>query len=167
MTAEVRPATEADLPALTEIYNHYVATTHVTFDLHPFTVEQRRDWFGHYTSTGRHRLLVASVGSEVAGYATSGRFRAKAAYDTSVETTIYLHPDAVGAGIGRQLYAALFAELAGEDVHRAYAGIALPNDASLALHRGCGFAPIGTFREVGRKFGRWWDVMWLERPVGD
>ena len=167
MTAEVRPATEADLRALTEIYNHYVATTHVTFDLHPFTVGQRRDWFGRYASTGSHRLLVAARGPEVAGYATSGRFRAKAAYDTSVETTIYLHPDAVGAGIGRQLYAALFEELAGEDVHRAYAGIALPNDASLALHRAFGFAPIGTFREVGRKFGRWWDVTWLERPVGD
>ena len=166
MTAvSVRAGLAQDLPALTEIYNHYVERTHITFDLETFTVDARREWFQHYGETGRHRLLVAVDGDEVLGYATSGRFRDKAAYDTSVETTIYCRPGCSGRGIGSALYTALFDALRDEDVHRAYAGVALPNDASLTLHRRFGFAEIGTFREVGRKFGRYWDVTWLERPV--
>ena len=160
-----RPGQPGDLDALTRIYNYYVENTHVTFDLSPFTVEARWEWFGHYAATGRHRLLVAESAGEVLGYATSGRFRDKAAYDPSVETTVYCAPEAVGRGAGTALYDALFAELAGEDVHRAFAGVALPNDASLALHGRFGFTEIGTFGEVGRKFGKWWDVVWLERGM--
>ena len=84
-----RPGRLSDLNDLTRIYNHYVETTHITFDLAPFTVDQRREWFGHYGLTGRHRLLVAEEAGDVLGYATSGRFRDKAAYDPSVETTVY------------------------------------------------------------------------------
>ena len=160
-----RPGRLGDLEALTQIYNYYVENTHITFDLSPYTVEQRREWFGHYAETGRHRLLVAVSGEDVLGYATSGRFRDKAAYDPSVETTVYLAPEAVGRGAGTALYDALFAELASEDVHQAFAGVALPNEASLALHRRFGFTEIGTFREVGRKFGKRWDVTWLQRAV--
>jgi phosphinothricin acetyltransferase len=162
---EVRAGEESDLPALTALYNHYVENTHVTFDLEPYTVDERREWFGHYGRSGPHRLLVATAGGELLGYATSGRFRDKAAYLPSVETTVYCAPTATGRGVGTALYTALLAALAEEDVHRAFAGIALPNDASLALHRRLGFTEVGTFREVGRKFGRWWDVCWLERPV--
>ena len=161
---ETRVARADDLPALTRIYNHYVEHTHVTFDLEPFTVDERQEWFSHYAETGRHRLLVAeSANGEVVGYATSGRFRDKPAYGPSVETTVYCSPSAVGHGVGSALYSALFEALQGADVHRAYAGVALPNDASLALHRRFGFTEIGTFGEVGRKFGKWWDVTWLER----
>jgi phosphinothricin acetyltransferase len=160
-----RPGRLSDLNVLTRIYNHYVENTHITFDLVPFTVEARREWFGHYGLTGRHRLLVAEDAGDVLGYATSGRFRDKAAYDPSVETTVYCAPEAVGRGAGSALYEALFAELATEDAHRAFAGVALPNDASLALHRRFGFTEIGTFRDVGRKFDKWWDVTWLERPL--
>jgi phosphinothricin acetyltransferase len=162
----IRAGHDEDLAALTRIYNHFVENTHVTFDLEPFTVEARRDWFGHYALTGRHRLFVAeAAGGDVVGYATSGRFRDKPAYAPSVETTVYCAPDAVGSGVGSALYIALFEALGEEDVHRAYAGVALPNDASLALHRRFGFTEIGTFREVGRKFDKWWDVTWLERVV--
>jgi phosphinothricin acetyltransferase len=162
----IRAGREEDLVALTRIYNHFVKNTHVTFDLEPFTVDARREWFGHYATTGRHRLLVAeAAGSEVVGYATSGRFRDKPAYAPSVETTVYCAPQAIGLGVGSALYAALFEALQDEDVHRAYAGVALPNQASLALHRRFGFTEIGTFREVGRKFDKWWDVTWLERVV--
>ena len=161
----VRPGAPGDLPALTALYNHYVEHTHVTFDTVPFTVEQRQAWFAHYPATGRHRLLVAVVADEVLGYATSSRFRDKAAYDTSVETTVYVRAGDAGRGVGGALYTALFDVLQGEDVHRAYAGIALPNDASIALHRRFGFTDVGTYREVGRKLGRYWDVTWLEKSV--
>jgi phosphinothricin acetyltransferase len=161
----VRAGASADIPALTDIYNHYVVHSHVTFDLEPVTVEQRREWFGHYADSGRHRLLVAVDGDTLLGYATSSRFRDKPAYAPSVEATVYCHPDATGRGVGAVLYAELFRLLAGEDVHRAYAGIALPNDASLALHRRFGFTDVGTFTEVGRKFDRWWDVLWMQREV--
>ena len=162
---DIRSGQVADLSALTSIYNHYVEHTHVTFDTRPFTLEQRQQWLSHYATTGPHRLLVAVIDDEVAGYATSSRFRDKAAYDTSVETTVYVRHGEARRGVGRALYGALFEALRGEDVHRAYAGIALPNDASIALHETFGFTEVGTYREVGRKFGRYWDVTWWERPL--
>ena len=162
----VRPATDQDLEAINEIYNHYVTETHVTFDDEPMTVEGRCEWFGHYAETGRHRVLVATEGGEVTGFATSSRFRPKPGYLTSVETTVYLAPDATGKGAGTRLYAELFRRLDGEDLHRAYAGIALPNPASVALHARFGFKRVALFTEQGRKFGRYWDVAWFEKPLG-
>jgi phosphinothricin acetyltransferase len=162
----VRPATEDDLEAINEIYNHYVTETHVTFDDEPMTMEARREWFTHYAATGRHRVLVAAGGDTVIGYASSSRLRPKPGYLTSVETSVYLVPDATGRGAGRQLYAELFKAIEGEDVHRAYAGIALPNPASIALHERFGFKRVALFSEQGRKFGRYWDVAWFEKPLG-
>jgi len=162
---EVRYAEPDDLHALTEIYNHYVVNTAATFDIDVHTVEGRRAWFEHYQRTGRYRLLVAARGNEVVGYASSSPFRPRRAYDTSIEVTVYLHPDAIGGGIGSALYKRLFSELAGQDVHRAYAVIALPNPGSVALHAKFGFEPIGTMSEVGRKFDKWWDVLWMERSL--
>lgn len=162
---EVRYAVASDLPALTEIYNHYVVNTAVTFDIEPFTVDQRQEWFAHYRDTGPHQLLVAATGDEVVGYATSSRFRTKPAYDTSVEVTVYLDPGATGGGIGSALYGRLFAELSGQQLHRAYAAIAIPNEPSVALHRKFGFTETGTMTEVGRKFGKWWDVLWMECAI--
>jgi phosphinothricin acetyltransferase len=163
---QVRPGREADLQALTDLYNHYVRGTPITFDVEPLTLEQRRQWLLSHPEDGPHRLLVASQAGRVLGYATSSPFRPKAAYATSVEVTVYCAPDAGGRGIGTLLYASLFEALAGEDVHRAYAGIALPNEASGRLHARFGFRPIGVYREVGRKFGRYWDVAWFEKELG-
>jgi 2-haloacid dehalogenase len=161
----VRPGRRTDLPELTELYNHYVRETTHTFDLEPWSVEARAAWFEHYAETGRHRLLVAVESGRLLGYATSSTFRDKAAYRPSVETTIYLDAGATGRGVGSLLYQQLFVELTDEDVHRAYAGIALPNPASVALHRRFGFTDVGTFEQVGRKHGRWWDVLWLQRAL--
>jgi phosphinothricin acetyltransferase len=173
MEVQVRPGREADLEALTELYNHYVRETPITFDLEPFTPEQRRPWLLSHPEDGPHRLLVASEGApggggggRVLGYATSSPFRPKAAYATSVEVTVYCAPAAVGRGVGTLLYAALFEALADEDVHRAYAGIAQPNEASGRLHARFGFRPVGVYGEVGRKFGRYWDVAWFEKVLG-
>ena len=166
IAVHVRPATEGDLEAINDIYNHYVVETHITFDDEPMTMETRREWFTHYDQTGRHRLLVATDGDQVIGYTSSSRFRPKPGYLTSVETSIFLASDAVGQGAGSLLYTELFKTLEGEDLHRAYAGIALPNPASIALHEKFGFKRAALFTEQGRKFSRYWDVAWFERPLG-
>ncbi|MFC8505723.1 GNAT family N-acetyltransferase [Streptomyces sp. NPDC057411] len=171
---QVRPAAEGDLAALTELYNHYVRETAITFDTEPFTPEQRLPWLRSHPEDGPHRLLVAQHAGtgEILGYASSSAFRPKAAYATSVEVSVYLSPTAGGSGVGTLLYEHLFKALATEDVHRAYAGIAQPNEPSVRLHARFGFRHIGTYGEVGRKFGRYWDVAWYEKdlhgvPAGD
>ncbi|MGC1678718.1 MAG: N-acetyltransferase family protein [Candidatus Binataceae bacterium] len=161
----IRAATGADLPRITEIYNHYVVNTPITFDLEPVSAEQREPWFREHTEGGRNRLFVAHDDGVVVGYAGTARFRAKAAYDTTVDATIYCAREATGRGIGTMLYRALFEALRSEDINRIVAGITLPNDASVALHRRFGFTPLGTYSEIGRKFGRYWDVLQLERPL--
>jgi phosphinothricin acetyltransferase len=161
----IRRPQASDLPELTALYNHYVVSSPVTFDVEPFEVEQRRAWFDHYPPAGRHQLFVADSDGRAVGYATSSSFRGRSAYDPSVETTVYVAPGLTGQGIGAQLYRALFDSLAKEDVHRAYAGITVPNPASLALHRSFGFQPVGIYDEVGRKFGRFWSVEWLEKKL--
>ncbi|MEU4082752.1 GNAT family N-acetyltransferase [Streptomyces aureus] len=164
---QVRPGVAADLDALTDLYNHYVRETPITFDTDVFTPGQRRPWLLSHPEDGPHRLMVATdTDSQVIlGYATSSAFRAKPAYATSVEVTVYVAPDAGRRGIGTLLYEALFSALAGEDLHRAYAGIALPNEGSVRLHERFGFRHVGTYREVGRKFGRYWDVAWYEKEL--
>ncbi|MFD4786170.1 GNAT family N-acetyltransferase [Streptomyces sp. NPDC058459] len=164
---QVRPGSEADLDALTALYNHYVRETAITFDTVPLAPLERRPWLLSHPEDGPHRLLVATdAGSaEILGYATSGPHRPKAAYATSVETSVYLAPHAAGRGVGTLLYEALFAALAEEDVHRAFAGIAQPNEASTRLHARFGFRHLGTFGEVGRKFGRYWDVAWYQKDL--
>jgi phosphinothricin acetyltransferase len=161
----IRIANDRDLPALTELYNYYVCNTAISFDLSPFSLEQRREWFKQYSPEGRYRLLVAQQEGQIVGYVTSSPFRVKAAYETSVETSIYLNPELTGRGIGKELYLALFDFLQEEDVHRAYAGITLPNAASIALHRKLGFRAIGIYEEVGRKFDKYWDVQWYEKKL--
>lgn len=162
----IRPCLEQDLEQLNAIYNHYVETSAATFDLEPVPLTVRREWFGRYAPSGPHQLWVASEGDRLAGYADSHQVRPKPAYSTSVETSIYLAPDAAGRGIGTLLYAALFRSLEAEDVHRAYAAVTdIPNPASVALHVRFGFRPIGTFHEQGRKFGRYWDVVWFEKDL--
>src|SRR4051812_42601833 len=98
--AIVRPAIAADLPALTDLYNHYIRHTPITFDLQPFTVEGRRAWFEQHALTGRHRLLVADAASSgLVGYASSSLFRPKAAYATTVEASVYCRADCIQQGI--------------------------------------------------------------------
>jgi phosphinothricin acetyltransferase len=161
----VRPATADDLPRLNDIYNHYVLHSIATFDIDPITMEKRREWFSHYSTSGPHRLLVADDEGLVLGFASSSPFRPRAAYATSIETSVYCDPERLGLGLGSQLYAALFDQIAGEDIHRAYAGISLPNDASVSLHERFGFVKVGEYSEVGRKFGSYWNVAWFEKSL--
>ena len=162
----IRPVVQGDLPALLAIYNHYVVNTPVTFDIDPRTLAQRQLWLDTFAPTGRYRCFVAEQDGKAIGWACSGKFKEKAAYDTSVETSIYLAPGEQGKGLGRRLYQTLFDALASEDVHSAFGGVTQPNEASVGLHLAMGFSHVGTYREVGRKFGRFWDVAWYGRPLG-
>ncbi len=164
-TLAIRAAEPDDLDSLTALYNHYVSSSPATFDIEPLSLDARREWMSHYAATGRHQLWVADRAGEVVGYTCSSVFRPKAAYRTSVETTVYVAQDAVGAGVGRALYAHLFERLRGEDLHRAFAGVTLPNAASEALHLEFGFERIGVFEQAGRKFDRYWDVVWLQKRL--
>jgi len=162
----IRAARLDDLEALTGIYNHYIVHSAITFDLHPFTSAERRAWFDDHADSGPHRLLVATdERDKCIGYSSSSRWRPKPAYNTTVEVSVYCHPEARGRGCGTALYQALFAALEHEDVHTVVAGVALPNAASFSLHERFGFRPVGVFHEVGRKFDKLWDVAWFERPL--
>ncbi len=161
----IRTAERRDLARIAEIYNYYVLNTPVTFDVEPYTVERREAWFAQFSATGRHRLIVAEENGIVMGYAGTTRFRPKAAYETTVETTVYCAPEAIGKGLGKRLYAELFAVLKGEDIHRFVAVYVLPNPATEALHRRFEFRMVGVLSENGRKFGKYWDVCWVERAA--
>ena len=159
---EIRVAQRSDLYPLVTIYNHYILTSHSTFDIEPFTLESRIPWWSTFDGQ-RYQCLVALRGKQILGYACSMPLKPKAAYATSVEISVYLAPDECGRGLGGRLYENLLESLSQQDVHRAYAVIALPNDASMRLHQAFGFRQVSHLSEVGRKFDRYWDVVWLER----
>jgi L-amino acid N-acyltransferase YncA len=160
----IRPATSSDLPAIAAIYDREVETGHATFDLEPRAHELWETWLNS-TAPGDH-LLVADDEGDVIGYASSSPYRPKGAYRHTRETTIYVDPAAQGRGVGRRMYGDLLDLLVADGVHLALAAIALPNPASVALHRAFGFDEIGAMREVGRKFDRWIDVLWLQKLLG-
>src|SRR5215472_3621583 len=161
----IRRVEQADLPALLKIYNHYVKTTPITFDVEPRTLAQRQEWLDGFKPKGRHQCFVAAQDGHPIGWACSTKYKEKAAYDTSVEMSVYLTPDRHRKGLGRQLYETLIAALQGEDINRLYGGITQPNPASVGLHLALGFRLVGTQTEVGRKFGRFWDVALYERAL--
>lgn len=161
----IRAAERRDLPDLLAIYNHYVVNTPITFDLEPRTLAQRQEWLDGFAASGKYRCFVALREERPIGWSCSGRFKEKAAYDTSVETSVYLAPNETGKGLGRRLYQKLFAALSNEDIHRAFGGVTLPNDASVGLHKALGFEHAGTYREIGRKFGKYWDVALFLRKM--
>lgn len=166
MSTSTRPATADDLPAVAAIYTHYVLRTTTTFNTQVRTPREWTERFEQEVVGGRYHLVVAEVDGRIAGYVETQRFRPKPAYDRSVELSVYVAPDAVGGGVGRALYEAVLRELESDDTfHRAYAIVALPNDASEAFHRRLGFAHRGTLSEAGYKFGRYLDVAYYERAL--
>lgn len=159
----IRRAEPGDAAALAAIYNHYVRETPITFDTEEKTLAERGAWLSHFADHGRFQCFVAEADGAAIGWASSHRFRDRAAYDTTVETSVYLAPDRTGQGLGRRLYATLFEALQGQDIHRAYGGVTQPNAASNRLHAAFGFRQAGLLPEIGRKFGRYWDVaIWVK-----
>ena len=160
---EIASGSLEDLEAISEIYGHYVRTSAISFDLEMPSADVPREWFSTFGTSGRYRLLVARESDRAVAYTASAPYRPRAAYAPSVETSVYVAPSHAGRGLGSSLYEALLSELEREDVHRAYAGIGMPNPASVRLHERFGFRRAGYYTEQGRKFGRYWDVAWYER----
>jgi phosphinothricin acetyltransferase len=158
-------ARASDAAALLALRNHYIAHSFATFDEAPLRLAAVQDWIGGFGATGAHRLLVARDGGRLAGFCSSQPYRAHPAFARTIETSIYVAPHAAGAGVGSALYQRLFADLAGEGLHRAVVGIALPNDASIRLHLRFGFLPVGVFDEYAHKNGQPISSQWMQRAM--
>lgn len=162
----IRDATELDAEACAAIYAPYVTDTAVTFESAPPSSAAMAERIA--AARRSHAWLVLEADDRrVVGYAYGAPFRARHAYQWSCEVSVYLELGRRRTGGGRALYEALFARLAERGFRTLVAGMALPNDASVALHRSLGFEPVGTFRRVGWKHGGWHDVAWVQRTIGD
>jgi phosphinothricin acetyltransferase len=162
-TVVIGPATESDLPAIVDVLNYAIVNSNATLTTQPASVAERRDWLKRFSPTGPHQILVARRGSQVLGYAASQPYRDHAGFRDTVEVSIALDTRSRGQGIGTALYRALLKCLADGPVHVALAGIILPNDASIALHRKLGFTEVGIFHEYAIKNGRYLSSIWMER----
>lgn len=165
MEITTRAAVAADLERINEIYNTTIVDSHVSFDTEPWTGGQREAWFAAREGHPLHQVWVAEVEGVVVGTAYAGPWRDKAAYADAVETTIVLEPGVTGQGVGTALYTALLNALANAGAHRAYVIVALPNDASIAMHHRLGFRTIGVLDEVGEKMGTRWSTELLEKHL--
>lgn len=154
---ELRDATSADAAAIVSIYNHYVATTVISFEEEAVPQSTMRERIGDIQQAGLP-WLVATIDDKVVAYAYASNWRVRAAYRFSVESTIYVDKDCARRGLGVALYGALIERLRQAGRHLIIGGIALPNDASVALHEKMGFEKVAHFAEVGLKFDRWIDV---------
>ncbi len=160
MSIQIRAVTTSDAEAISGIYSHYVIETPITFEVDPPDAAAFRE---RIEARANYPWLIACQDNVCVGYAYASRHRARAAYRFSVETSVYLRTDQRGRGVGRQLYEALFDMLATTEFCNAYAGVTLPNGASIRLHEAMGFQRIGVFPRVGFKFDAWHDVAWFHR----
>jgi phosphinothricin acetyltransferase len=159
----IRDAVNSDVEALLGIYRPFVTDTAVSFELEPPSLDE----FATRVASAQSQWawLVAERAGEVVGYAYGSAYRARAAYRWSVETSAYVHAAHRGRGVGKALYQELLGVLTAKGYCTAYAGIALPNEASLLLHKALGFTEIGVFRRAGWKFGAWHDVSWWQKEL--
>jgi len=160
----VRDASGDDAAACVAIYAPYVTDTAVTFESDPPTPAEMAARIAAAAAT--HAWVVLSDGGRVVGYACGGPFRSRAAYRWSCEVSVYLEPGRRGRGGGRALYDALLARLAERGFCTVVAGMTLPNEASVRLHRAMGFESVGTYRRIGWKHDAWHDVAWVQRSIG-
>lgn len=157
----VRLATIDDVEATRAIYNIEVTESTVTFDLVARSTEEQRSWLT--ARSGAHAVLVADDDGDVVGFASLSPFRDRPAYSTTVENSVYVRRDQRGNGVGKLLLAELITLATSHGFHAMIARIVGDHEASIALHRSVGFEVVGTEREVGRKFGRWLDVLEMQR----
>ena len=159
----IRQASVSDAPALLAIYAPFVEHTAVSFETAAPTVDEFAGRIAKCLNGWQY--LIAERGGRAVGYAYGGVHRERAAYRFSTEVSAYLDPAYHRQGIGRALYTRLFEDLAAKGYCTAFAGVTLPNDASVGMHTALGFEPIGVFRNIGWKYGKWHDVAWLQRTL--
>jgi phosphinothricin acetyltransferase len=164
MTVSIRPATSADAAAIATIYGAHVAGGYATFEADP---PSAAEFERRILSRPRLPWLVGADGATVVGFAYAARHRERAAYRWSADVSVYLATDAVRRGIGRSLYRELLPIVASLGYVSVFAGIALPNEASVGLHEAMGFSPVGVYRDIGFKLGHWRDVRWYQRRLVD
>jgi L-amino acid N-acyltransferase YncA len=157
----VRPVTVQDAAAVARIYNHYVVETIVTFEEEAVTADEIVQRI-HEVQSASMPWLVAERGPEILGYAYASKWKGRIGYRFSAEVTVYLDHACSRQGVGSTLYTQLLSALKSAGIHAAIGGIALPNDASVALHEKFGFEKVAHFRENGLKFDRWIDVGYWE-----
>ncbi|MHB8670651.1 MAG: GNAT family N-acetyltransferase [Acidimicrobiales bacterium] len=161
MGVEVRLAGPGDAEAIRDIYNVEVSSSTVTFDLVPRSLADQLGWLAEHA--GAHPATVAVQDGEVVGFGSLSPYRSRPAYATSVENSVYVRGDRRGQGVGRLLLEDLLSRAQAHGFHAVLARIVGDHQASIALHRRCGFEVVGVEREVGRKFGRWLDVVLMQR----
>ncbi len=159
----VRDASERDAETCAAIYAPYVTDTAITFESDPPLPGEMAERIA--TARRTHAWVVLENQDRVVGYAYGSPFKSRAAYRWSCEVSVYLERGRRRTGGGRTLYDALFTRLAGRGFRTAVAGMTLPNDASLGLHRAMGFEPVGTYQRIGWKHGTWHDVAWVQRTI--
>jgi phosphinothricin acetyltransferase len=162
---QVRTAKPEDGGAIAAIYRPYVEDTSISFEDIPPTATEMTGRI--ITTLATCPFLVFEENDRLLGYAYAGPHRARPAYRWSVDVTVYAAPGMHRRGLGRALYSELLARLTRQGFHAAFAGITLPNEESVGLHEALGFKRLGTYQEVGFKFGRWHDVGWWRRPLND
>ena len=158
---EVRLATLDDAEAIRDIYNLEVTTSTATFDLVPRSIEEQRNWLDD--RSGARAVIVAEHDNVLCGFGSLSQWRDRPAYATTVEDSVYVHRDHHGVGVGRLLLTELVATATRHGFHACLARVVGGHEASIGLHQACGFEVVGTEREVGRKFGKWLDVVLMER----
>ena len=163
-TATVRPAGREDLRHILAIYNEVIRNSTAVYSEVEFTTERGEQWLAAKADQG-FPFLVAEEGAQLVGFGTFGDFRAWPCYQFTVEHSLHVRDDRRGRGVGRALLAALIERAASMHKHVMIAGIDADNAASIGLHRSLGFREAGRFREVGFKFGRWLDLVFLERRL--
>lgn len=163
---KIGDATEADLPGLAAIYNEVVATCTAIYSSEPVTLANRREWWRTRVAQG-YAVLVAADASGVTGFATFGDFRAWPGYRFTVEHTVHVRADCRGQGVGTQLLKALLPRAVACHKHIMIAGVDAANCASIRFHERLGFTQAGHLREVGYKFDRWLDLVFLQRRLDD
>jgi phosphinothricin acetyltransferase len=157
----LRLATLDDAEAIRSIYNLEVLTSTVTFDLEPRSVDDQREWLR--ARSGAHAVIVAEDDEGLVGFGSLSPYRDRPAYRTTVEDSVYVHREHQGEGVGRAVLAGLVELAADHGFHAVMARVVGGHEASIGLHRALGFEVVGTEREVGRKFGRWLDVVVMQR----
>jgi len=161
----IRMAVVEDAEGINGVYNPFIAESPATFETEPYDIEDRARWIAVHLANPQHPVFVAEREDRICGFANASAFDPRDGYASSVKTSVFVDPACHSRGIAGRLYNALFEVLEGGDLHRAYALIVSPNPASVALHRRFEFEQVSTLNEVGRKFGRYYDVMWFEKKL--